>query len=30
MVMEWYSWVGLILIPVVIGGYLFWKKQKYS
>lgn len=30
MVMEWYSWVGLILMPVVIVGYLIWKKKKYS
>ena len=30
MVMEWYSWLGLILLPVVIILYMVWKKKKYS
>ena len=28
--MEWYSWLGLALVPVVFIGYKLWNKKKYS
>lgn len=30
MEMTWYSWTGLALLPVVIIGYMMYKKKKYS
>lgn len=29
-VMEWYSWLGLVLLPVVLIGYMIYKKKRYS
>ncbi|HWL94012.1 MAG TPA: hypothetical protein VNT79_10800 [Phycisphaerae bacterium] len=28
--MEWYSWVGLILIPVILIGYKMYKNKTMS
>lgn len=30
MVMEWYSWVGLALIPVILIGYKIYKDKTMS